>query len=131
MFTSPVQITLQVRDVPESVDYYRRAFGFSFQGFWDPAARGVVVEWTAADQPAYAEVRAGESRIGLRPGPAAGTNSIELALTVDDLDDHCARVRAAGGTITDPERQRWGARMATAIDADGYRWNFLEPNAAS
>jgi uncharacterized glyoxalase superfamily protein PhnB len=107
--------------------FYRDVFGFGFKGYWDASNRKAVQEWPGPGIPDYAELTVGDSRVGLRPGEASGCAAVEFALTVPDLDAQCALIRKNGGEVTDPARQPWGARMATATDLHGYRWQLIEP----
>jgi len=48
--------------------------------------------------------------------------------TVDDVDAHCRRARAAGASIeSEPEDKEWGHRMYAASDPEGHRWYFATP----
>jgi uncharacterized glyoxalase superfamily protein PhnB len=120
-----LQVTLAVPKVVASVEFYRKVFGFHFQGYWDPVARRALQEWTSAAQPEYAEVRAGESRVGLRPG-GGRFDGVELSLTVSDSSALFEQIRRAGGDPTAPAVQTWGAKMFSATDLNGLRWNFME-----
>jgi predicted enzyme related to lactoylglutathione lyase len=127
MYTGELQLNLLVPDVVASVDFFQRVFGFSFHGYWDPAARLAVSEWTGPGQPDYAEVRAGNARIGLRPGGHhAPARAPEFALSVTNAAEAERRLRDAGGAPTTPEVQPWGATMFSATDLNGYRWHFTE-----
>ena len=127
MFTGDLQANLRVPDVVASVEYFRRVFGFSFQGYWHPETSRAVPEWTGPGQPEYAEVRAGNAKIGLRPGGhRAPSRAPEFALTVTNADETARHIREANGDPTTPEMQPWGAKMFSATDLDGYRWHFTQ-----
>jgi PhnB protein len=52
----------------------------------------------------------------------------QIHVSVDDVDAHFARARAAGATIaTEPADQEHGARSYRAIDPEGQRWIFASP----
>jgi len=51
-------------------------------------------------------------------------------ITVDDVDAHCERARAAGATILrEPKTEPYG-RLYNAADLEGHRWMFMEPATA-
>lgn len=130
MYTGALQLNLLVPDVVASVDFFVRVFGFSFEGYWDPALRRAVPEWPGPGRPTYAEVRAGSSRIGLRPdGHPATSRAPEFALSVLNAEEAARRIRDADGRPTTPEIQPWGAKMFSATDINGYRWHFTEMSA--
>lgn len=127
MVTGRLQVTLFVSDVLKSVDYYRNVLGFEFNGYWNPKTQGVEQEWGHDEPPEYAEVLAGENRIGLRPaqGPVQ-PGAVECSLEVTGIDHLHEQVRVRGGQATLPADQPWGARTFTTSDPDGHLWLFLE-----
>jgi predicted enzyme related to lactoylglutathione lyase len=132
MYRGELQANLLVPDVVASVDFFRRVFGFSFQGYWDPVAKRDVPQWPGPGEPQYAELRAGNARIGLRPGGGmAPLRAPEFALSVLNADETANRIRNANGNPTTPEVQPWGAKMFSATDLNGYRWHFTEATAPS
>jgi uncharacterized glyoxalase superfamily protein PhnB len=51
-----------------------------------------------------------------------------MAVHVDDLDAHFARVEAAGGEIRqEPTAVPYGVREYRARDSEGGLWSFMEP----
>jgi uncharacterized glyoxalase superfamily protein PhnB len=120
-----LQVVLAVPDVVASVEFCRKVFGFQFQGYWDPGARRAVQEWTNAAPPEYAEVRAGENRIGLRSG-TGGLEGVTLALTVSDSSGLYEKIRLSGANPTALEQQAWGAKLFSVADPNGLRWSFME-----
>jgi predicted enzyme related to lactoylglutathione lyase len=71
----------------------------------------------------YALLEAGENRIALIARDVAGeaTRRISLAFEVADVVATCARLKAAGATITHPDRDPEGLREANTTDPDGNR----------
>ncbi len=54
----------------------------------------------------------------------SNTQSIHVALD-SDIDEHCARARAAGAEIMqEPEDQFYGERTYRAVDLEGHMWTF-------
>jgi steroid delta-isomerase-like uncharacterized protein len=123
MTAAHVLTILAVDDLPRSVDFYRRAFGWAL----------------AVDVPVYAELALpGGMRLGLygregfaraagaAPGrPAAGAPGAvaptELYLHVDDLDAAVERLAAAGARPLSARAARdWGDEAAYFTDPDGH-----------
>ena len=50
-------------------------------------------------------------------------------VTVDDVDEHCQRARAAGATILRELEDLPFGRLYSAADAEGHRWMFMSPAA--
>jgi uncharacterized glyoxalase superfamily protein PhnB len=71
---------------------------------------------------------------GLRVSPRGlgGKNTQSLMAYVDDVDEHCARARAAGAVIalepttTDYGAEYWADRAYEAVDPEGHRWWFTQ-----
>jgi uncharacterized glyoxalase superfamily protein PhnB len=123
-----MQVTLGVGDVERSVRFYRDVLGFQFQGFWDPVSRTAAQEWSGPGKPEYGEIRVGDARIGLRPGPGAPKSSghLEMAVHVQSAPQVYQRIKAAGGSPTDLADQPWGAVMFSVTDPDGFEWQLIE-----
>ncbi len=123
MYVGRLQVTLFVRDVEASVEYYQRVLGFAFRGYWDPETHRVVEGWNRPEPPPFAEMLAGENRIGLRPAAHEPESStVECALVAADLDVLYRRVRDNDADATQPTLQPWGARTFTVTDPDGHTW---------
>ena len=83
---------------------------------------------------AHAEVETGDKGVVMlgEPGSeyrnpkhlgAKATSSVYVF--VDDVDDHCARAKAAGATVLrEPEDQFYGDRNYGAADPEGHEWYF-------
>jgi len=127
MFKGGLQATLLVKDVTKSVRFYRDIMGFEFRGFYDPETKAAVTEWPHDHQPPYAEVYAGDTKIGFRPAgdkqPAPGT--IVLTLQTERMDVLYERLNVAGAARGKPTEQPWGGVTLSAQDPDGYHWLFL------
>lgn len=46
-------------------------------------------------------------------------------ISVDDVDAHYARVRAAGVEVDAPQDQSYGVRSYSVTDPEGYKWSFM------
>ncbi len=51
-----------------------------------------------------------------------------MAVLVDDVDRHAARVRALGATIVaEPTDRPYGYREYSTLDCEGGLWSFMQP----
>ena len=92
-----------------------------------------IYRWPAGDErPAYVVIRAGKGQLGLArrgeimrlvPGLGAvmmsrrgGTAPLEWAVAVDDVEEGCVRLVAAGGRLIEPPALRpWGETSAWVL----------------
>src|SRR4051794_1540981 len=60
------------------------------------------------------------------PAGVGGANTQTVHVQLErDVDEHCARARAAGATIAaEPDDQFYGDRTYRAIDLEGHAWSF-------
>ena len=125
--TQSITPMLSYDDAPAAIEFLCRAFGFqeSYRldmpdgkiGHAELTLNGNVLmlatTWKAAGMAS--------------PRDLSGVHS-QLNCTVDDVDVHFERARAAGAILsTEPEDQFHGARMYRAVDPEGHRWIFSSP----
>ena len=111
---------LRYEDADEALRFLQDAFGFEAE----------AVHRGATGRIEHALVRAGSSLIMVGehrgPGPYArmlGRGWTYVAVT--EVDELCARARAAGAKITmELTDQPHGSRDFSALDLDGNQWNF-------
>ena len=122
---------LRYADAPAAIEFLCQAFGFERQAIYaDPHDPHIVMHaqlvWHDRMIMLGSERETEHTR-------AAGTKSVEAAggvtsglyLTVEDVDTHAARARAAGAAIGEaPRDQDYGGRGYTARDPGGYLWSF-------
>ena len=102
--TEVVYITLQVADATKSRDFYTAVLGWEFSG-------GRVEDgWNIAGTKPMMGLSGGHDRPTAVP-----------MYRVADIDAAVARVRAAGGTATDPEPQSFGM-SSDCVDDQGMRF---------
>ncbi|GII62766.1 hypothetical protein Skr01_28510 [Sphaerisporangium krabiense] len=103
-----VYLTIEVRDVDRARAFYGSVLGWKF------APGNVEHGW---------RVRAGDAEVRPMTGLWGGRDRAAVVpmYAVDDIDAAVARVRAAGGTSTDPERQPYGI-TAECADDQGVRF---------
>ena len=115
-----------VDNVPETLDFFERAFGF---------ARGFLHE--SGD---YGELVTGETKLafsstalmrqlGKSPSaPQPDKPSFEIALETDDVAGALARARKAGATLVQDARDEpWGQTTAYVTDPNGYLIEICSP----
>jgi uncharacterized glyoxalase superfamily protein PhnB len=131
---------LSYQDVAAAMDWLKKAFGFREEGepYIDNDGRvthaelsldGAVVMlgWPGPDyrSPARHADECEQARRWLAtPWVIDGVH-----VSVEDVDGHCERARAAGATILrEPEDLPVG-RLYSAADLEGHRWMFMQPSA--
>jgi uncharacterized glyoxalase superfamily protein PhnB len=115
-------------DAAAAIDWLCRAFGFTVK---------IKVEGENGDI-AHSELVMGEGLIMVgsikraahrrSPRSLGGANTQSLMVYVEDVEQHCARARAAGAKIhsepetTDYGEGYWADRSYEAEDCEGHRW---------
>ncbi|MDQ2729670.1 MAG: VOC family protein [Actinomycetota bacterium] len=100
-------VTLQVEDVEQSLDFYRRI-------------PGAVLEHHRPGE--FALLRMGEARLGLL---GIGAPGFHLEVSADDVDElHVQLSRAGMEPLGPPEDRPWGERTFNVIDPDGNHIEF-------
>ena len=125
------------RNAPAMNDWFCQAFGFEVRlKVMGDDGRIAHSELTLAD----GLIRVGEELSGderrfdtdRRSPIAAGCNTQNLMVYVDDVDAHCEQARAAGAhVVAEPELHDYGAeywadRSYGAIDPEGHLWWFSQ-----
>lgn len=106
-----------VRDVRETVAFYRDVLGFGGEWFWD-------------DPPTFGGARWGEVQVmfSLQPQLAGKIEGHEHHYWADELEALHARHTAAGAPIVSPiANMPWGIREYTVRDPNGYHLRFSGP----
>src|SRR5262249_28274414 len=120
-------------DVERAARFMHEAFGFTLR-FTSPDPTGGL---------AHAQLTHGSALVMLGHTGGGGLRLVKRASSlgalhagvyvfVDDVDEHCARARAAGANVLlEPGDQPWGDRMYCAVDPEGQFWMFAKPLAKS
>jgi uncharacterized glyoxalase superfamily protein PhnB len=62
-----------------------------------------------------------------RQAPETETMTHSVMVRVEDVDEHCARARAAGAFIASaPADHPFGERQYSVVDLAGHRWTFTQ-----
>jgi catechol 2,3-dioxygenase-like lactoylglutathione lyase family enzyme len=107
-------VYLYVRDLDRSLVFYRDVLGVPLEG----------------SDGTWAEATLGSTRFALHalhPGadePRSGTIHVDFA--VDDIDEAAARLEAAGVSVGEIHRERYGSHC-TFVDPDGYELELFQP----
>jgi uncharacterized glyoxalase superfamily protein PhnB len=73
------------------------------------------------------EIHLCQPRLPSSPRSYGGT-PVLLHVYVEDVDEHCARSRAAGAEIVDePTDQEYGERRYHCLDPEAHSWYFAQP----
>lgn len=119
-------LTLGVRDVERSRDFYVQGLGFrelhhvSGEILFVQAGHGLMLSlWNIASMPGeYGDVGHGVQAPPLSLGHNTGS--------VQEVQDLYAKAMAAGATsIGAPTARDWGGTSACVADPDGFRWDFV------
>ncbi|HZI63186.1 MAG TPA: VOC family protein [Thermoanaerobaculia bacterium] len=106
-----------VDDLQRSIEFYTRALGFM-----------VSERWTSAGKLRGVMLKAGLCELGISQDDFSkgrerrkGEGVRVWCETVQDIDELAARIRAAGGKLTqEPKDQTWGVRSLSVDDPDGF-----------
>jgi uncharacterized glyoxalase superfamily protein PhnB len=123
--TAQVIPYLYYADVPKAIDFLVRAFGFE----------KVMLEPTGNGRH-HGEVRLGQSVVmmgtaaaefgSIAPGKANPRTSGTFVY-LGEVDDHCARAKAAGAEIVRDLKDQPYGRTYWARDLEGQDWFFTKP----
>jgi uncharacterized glyoxalase superfamily protein PhnB len=115
---------LAYEDVAQAVDWLSRAFGFRERIHVRHTRPGGRIGRTQMDV-LDSVITLGEPSVHA-DSPRQGVSSM-LYVYVDDVDEHCARARAAGATIVvELDDRPWGDRTYQAADPEGHEWTFAQ-----
>jgi uncharacterized glyoxalase superfamily protein PhnB len=116
------------KDNRAALQWLQQAFGF------EPS----MVLTDAQDNIVHAEMSYGDGVVMVgseyfswtkSPAAVGGVNTQRVHVCLKKgIDEHCARARAAGATITmEPADQFYGDRTYMAVDLEGHHWTFAQP----
>jgi PhnB protein len=116
-------------DVAGALNWLSHAFGFVERD------EGRLVDPEGTIQHAEMELQGAVIMLGPPSihgdSPRLGVSSM-LDVTIDDIDTHYQRARAAGARVViDLEDAPWGVRRYQATDLEGHQWQFSQPRSSS
>lgn len=122
---------LRYADAPRAIDFLCEAFGFERKAIYLDEQDSAVVQHAQlvwADRMVMlSSVKDSEfAKVAMiKTAAEADGSTVSLYLTVDDVDAHADRARAAGAEIIlEPSDQDYGGRGYTARDLEGNVWSF-------
>jgi PhnB protein len=118
---------LIVEDVPDSVDFYERAFGAHVTRVLHLPDGSIATAELAVEglQLALAAPMPGTS---LATPRSTGASVAAYRFTVPDADAAMDRAVSAGATVHSPVQDAfWGVRTGEVLDPSGHRWAFDQP----
>src|SRR5215831_7694033 len=113
MITGLDLLFLEVNNLEESVDFYKRQLEFTLESN-EPAA-----------EPPIASLRSGSLRITLVQQIETMLKSgrgVYFVLGVSDVDLFYDRLQTRNVQVTASCEEGWGGRFVSLQDPDGYRW---------
>ncbi len=122
-FHGSTSISITVKDVQKSVDWYCDVVGFGIERAVEEDGKLV-----------YVSLKAGEVRVSLNQDDGAkGWDRIKglgfsiNIWTTEDIDAIANRIKSSGGILTsDPVDAPWGARYFRLTDPDGFKLAVLK-----
>ncbi len=111
---------IYVRSVEETLDFYKRAFGFEIKFIHESKAYGELA--TGETTLAFASHEMGNANLGKYTSANIGDIplGVELSLTTEDVDSACKKAVAAGALpFKKPEKKPWGQTVAYVRAPEG------------
>lgn len=123
-FRGSPSISLTVKDIQNSVVWYRDVVGFGIERAVEREGRLVMVA-----------IQAGDVRIHLNQDDGAkgwerikGLGFSIGIWTAEDIDIIARRIKSCGGKLdSEPSDTPWGARIFRLTDPDGYKLAVMRP----
>jgi uncharacterized glyoxalase superfamily protein PhnB len=116
-----------------AIDWLCKAFGFEVSLRVDGEAGAVVHSELVIGSGSEGMIMLGDKPRDWNASPkhTGGKCTQAIMVFVDNCDEHCARARAAGGTITmeptttDYGDDYWSDRTYECVDPEGHHWWFV------
>jgi uncharacterized glyoxalase superfamily protein PhnB len=131
-----LSISVFYKDAPRAIDWLCKAFGFEVrirvEGEGGRIEHSELTFGDAMVMVGDEQVHKDRGRKEVSPLSIGGHETMGVYCYVDDVDAHCARARAAGGTITmepqthDYGEEHWADRSYEVEDFEGHRWGFAQ-----
>ena len=133
-----LSVSIYYDDAAGAIDWLCRAFGFEVrlkvEGDGGRIEHSELVFGEALVMVGQSGDRPGRPKLprGASPRSIGGANTQSLMVFVDNVDEHCARARAAGALLVEePAVHDYGAdywvdRSYGALDSEGHLWWFTQ-----
>ena len=121
-FRTTVTATLSVRDWPQAIDFYKRAFGATelFR------VEGGGVGQLAVEDAAFWVAEESPQHLNFSPQSLGGC-SVRMLLIVENPAALFAQAVAAGATQISPVADEYGWRLGRIADPFGHHWEIGRP----
>ena len=119
---SAVSAMLTVSDIPNAVNFYQRAFGFTKRAMMNgPDGKPMHAELTLRGTTLMLGPEM--AAMGRRSAKSVGASPAGLYLYVENVDKVVSKALSLGGTGKGPVMDMfWGDRSGVVVDPDGYTW---------
>jgi uncharacterized glyoxalase superfamily protein PhnB len=131
-----LSVSVFYKDAPKAIDWLCDAFGFEVrlkvEGEGGRIEHSELVFGDAVVMVGDEQIQKDKGRNKVSPRSVGGANTMGVFFYVDDAAAHCARSKAAGGTITyeptisDYGEAYWADKSYEVEDFEGHRWGFAE-----
>ncbi len=131
-----LSVAVFYQDAAKAIAWLCDAFGFEVrlkvEGEGGRIEHSELVFGDAVVMVADETIQREKGRPGRSPRSVEGANTQGIFVYVDDAEAHCARARAAGGTITaeptvsDYGEEYWADKHYGVEDPEGHHWWFAE-----
>jgi lactoylglutathione lyase len=124
-------VAFRVQDVARSLAFYEGVLGFreAFRVYHPDGRLGLIYVQFGPDQ--FVELFEGGPEGRQADPPAQGSGYLHFCITVEDLDQALATLRAHGVPAGEPRTGTSGARIYFIEDPDGNKIELAELNAGS
>ena len=117
-------VGINARDFQQTLDFYTKVMGFKVAFQFPSNNGGPSITFVQIDRDTFLDID--PPRANVTPGLT------HIGVWVDDMNDAIAKIRAAGGTVSEPRPIAYSnEKLADVIDPNGLRIELTEqaPNA--
>jgi catechol 2,3-dioxygenase-like lactoylglutathione lyase family enzyme len=139
MIDKEISILFYVKDINESVRFYREIMQFRFDGWWSDELHTYLEKWEAKDPPLFCRLTGGPVRLALHSlrAPDAPRQPIDISdrgtefhVRVNDVDQVLHSIKSRGyealANASGPDEHPWNWRTVTFRDPDGRHWDVYQ-----
>lgn len=127
-YQMPAFVTLSVRNLAASTEWYQKVFGFKLV-FQMPNHEGIPI-FSHLRFSKYADVMLAQESTAINPDVKKGVGaSFAFSVFAGTVDEIAEAAKANGADILPVTIKPWNAREFTVTDPDGYKITFTQPIA--